>query len=157
MGNALSIRSYRWNLPNIREVKLCCDGSALGNPRPSRIGVVYRDWEGRVLGTFSKAVGSATNYLAEVQAIVYGVEKHYIEAGILNGLCRTPRQPSKHLLPVRFPGSSEASGGTYSYPYNQSTSTQLGEKQISRWTPRLRKAQELTYLLRNGLRVDQNF
>ncbi|KAF6137718.1 hypothetical protein GIB67_032607 [Kingdonia uniflora] len=75
MGNAPSICSCRWTLPNIGEVKQCCDGPALGNPGPSGIGVVYRDCEGRVLGTLSKAVGSTTNYLAEAQAIVDGVEK----------------------------------------------------------------------------------
>ncbi|KAF6137104.1 hypothetical protein GIB67_030868 [Kingdonia uniflora] len=75
MGNAPSICSCRWNLPNIGEVKVCCDGLALGNPGPSGIGVVYRDWEGRVLGMLSKAVGSPTNCLEEVQAIVDGEEK----------------------------------------------------------------------------------
>ncbi|KAF6158338.1 hypothetical protein GIB67_022418 [Kingdonia uniflora] len=66
MRNALSIRSCGWTLPNIGEVKLRCDGSTMGNLGLSRIGVVYRDWEDRVLGTLSKVVGSTTNYLAEV-------------------------------------------------------------------------------------------
>ncbi|KAF6135518.1 hypothetical protein GIB67_015371 [Kingdonia uniflora] len=75
MGKAPEIKSCMWMLPNENEIKLCCDGSALGNPSPSGIGIVYRDWEGRVLGTFCKAVGITTNYMAEVNAIIDGVEK----------------------------------------------------------------------------------
>ncbi|KAF6156561.1 hypothetical protein GIB67_000026 [Kingdonia uniflora] len=75
MGNAQSNRSWRWNMTNIKEVMLCYDGSALGNPGPSGIGVVYKDWEGRVLGALNKALGSTNSYLAEVQVIVDGVEQ----------------------------------------------------------------------------------
>ncbi|KAF6146733.1 hypothetical protein GIB67_009019 [Kingdonia uniflora] len=75
MGKAPEIKSCMWMLPNENEIKLCCDGSALGNPGLSGIGIVYRDWEGRVLGTFCKAVGIITNYMAKVNAIIDGVEK----------------------------------------------------------------------------------
>ncbi|KAF6172819.1 hypothetical protein GIB67_034671 [Kingdonia uniflora] len=75
MGKAPEIKSCMWMLPNENKIKLCCHGSALGNPGPSGIGIVYRDWEGRVLGTFCKAVGITTNYMAEVNAIIDGVEK----------------------------------------------------------------------------------
>ncbi|KAF6167917.1 hypothetical protein GIB67_027695 [Kingdonia uniflora] len=75
-GKVPSIKSCMWILPDNNEVKLCYDGSSLGNPGSSGIGIIfYRDWEGRVLGTFFKSVGSTTNYLAEVQAIIDGVEK----------------------------------------------------------------------------------
>ncbi|KAF6137699.1 hypothetical protein GIB67_023633 [Kingdonia uniflora] len=75
MSKAHVVKSCMWILPNVNEIKLCCDGSALGNPGPSGIGIVYRDWEGRVLGTFCKLVGTTTNYLAKVNAIINGVEK----------------------------------------------------------------------------------
>ncbi|KAF6169974.1 hypothetical protein GIB67_034366 [Kingdonia uniflora] len=72
MSKAPVVKSCMWILPNVNEIKLCCDGSALGNSGPSGIGIVYRDWEGRVLGTFCKLVGTTTNYLAEVNAIIDG-------------------------------------------------------------------------------------
>ncbi|KAF6134988.1 hypothetical protein GIB67_042365 [Kingdonia uniflora] len=73
-SNSMYNTTFELQVVKVLYVK-CCDDSTLGNPGPSGIGVVYRDWEGRVLGTLSKAVGSTTNYMAEVQATVDGVEK----------------------------------------------------------------------------------
>ncbi|KAF6153111.1 hypothetical protein GIB67_034833 [Kingdonia uniflora] len=49
-----SIKSCRWLLPRVDEIKLYFDGSALGNPGPAGIGVIYRSNDGAVLGTSVK-------------------------------------------------------------------------------------------------------
>ncbi|KAF6163486.1 hypothetical protein GIB67_029335 [Kingdonia uniflora] len=71
MSKAPVVKSCMWKLPNINEIKMCSDGLALGNSGTSGIGVVYRDWEGRVMGTFCKSVGITINYLAEVNVEKY--------------------------------------------------------------------------------------
>ncbi|KAF6146314.1 hypothetical protein GIB67_002791, partial [Kingdonia uniflora] len=48
---------------------------SFGNPGAAGIGICYRNWEGEVLGTFAKAVGSSNHYITEVHAIIDGVEK----------------------------------------------------------------------------------
>ncbi|KAF6143661.1 hypothetical protein GIB67_021671 [Kingdonia uniflora] len=75
--NVPTIKSCRWLLPNDEEVKACCDGSAMGNPGPASIGILYRNNAGEVLGTFSKAIGNNRNYMAEVQAIIQGASTSF--------------------------------------------------------------------------------
>ncbi|MBU0598215.1 ribonuclease HI family protein [Patescibacteria group bacterium] len=49
--------------------ELYCDGGARGNPGPAGIGVVI--WQGnKLVGTYSKYIGRATNNQAEYQAVV---------------------------------------------------------------------------------------
>ncbi|KAF6159841.1 hypothetical protein GIB67_032925 [Kingdonia uniflora] len=155
MSKASVVKSCMWILPNVNEIKLCWDGSALGNPGPSGIGIVYRDWEGRVLGMFCKSVGTTTNYLAEVNAIIDGVEKLYIEDGITCGWFRTPRQQSMLSSLIKYHRKLELSGHKYSILCNQSGLAQPGKRQTFRQIPWLKEDPAKTYLLRNGLREDR--
>ncbi|KAF6174588.1 hypothetical protein GIB67_006240 [Kingdonia uniflora] len=70
-----NIESCRWLLPEANEVKICCDGSAMGNPGPAGIGIIYRNNIEEVLGTFSKSIAQATNYIVETTAIISGVQR----------------------------------------------------------------------------------
>ncbi|KAF6164686.1 hypothetical protein GIB67_033902 [Kingdonia uniflora] len=157
MGNASSIRSCGWTLPNIGEVKQCCDGSALSNPDPSGIGVVYSDWEGRVLGTLSKAVGSTTNYLAKVQAIVDRVEQVIHRGWTTLWIVSDSLATIKAFISSKMPWKFQIKWRNLLTSMQQSASTQYGDMQISRQTLQLREDPELTNLLRNGLRVDRIF
>ncbi|KAF6142531.1 hypothetical protein GIB67_039495 [Kingdonia uniflora] len=74
-GKASSTTSCKWMLPDRDEVKMCCAGFSTGNPGVTGISICYRNWEGEVLGTSAKAVGSSFKYIFEVQAIIEGVEK----------------------------------------------------------------------------------
>ncbi|KAF6162807.1 hypothetical protein GIB67_029076 [Kingdonia uniflora] len=70
-----NIESCRWLLPKANEVKIYCDGSVMGNPGPAGIGMMYKNNTGEVLGTFSKSIGQATNYIAEITTIISGVQR----------------------------------------------------------------------------------
>ncbi len=50
------------------------DGGARGNPGPSAISVQITDKNGKVLKEVSKAIGNATNNIAEYQAVAEGLE-----------------------------------------------------------------------------------
>ncbi|KAF6137036.1 hypothetical protein GIB67_030800 [Kingdonia uniflora] len=65
----------RWILPSVNEIKVCCDGFPLDNPGLAGIGIIYKNSSGAVMGTFSKAIGHSTNYIAEIKAIISGVQK----------------------------------------------------------------------------------
>ncbi|KAF6135445.1 hypothetical protein GIB67_027319, partial [Kingdonia uniflora] len=69
------IESCKWGLPNQDEVKICCDGSALGNPGEAGIGIIYRNNKGEVMGKYSKFIGQATNFITEITSIISGVQK----------------------------------------------------------------------------------
>ncbi|KAF6155588.1 hypothetical protein GIB67_042915 [Kingdonia uniflora] len=49
------------------------DGCSKGNPGPSGIGAIFRNYTGDVMGTLSKSMGSGTSFAAE--AIVYAVQE----------------------------------------------------------------------------------
>ncbi|MEK7082208.1 MAG: ribonuclease HI family protein [Patescibacteria group bacterium] len=51
------------------------DGGARGNPGPAAIGVVMRDKDGRLIKSYGKAIGTATNNEAEYQAVVFALQK----------------------------------------------------------------------------------
>ena len=55
-------------------LRLRIDGGSRGNPGPSAIGVVLEDDSGRVLDTVSRAIGIATNNVAEYRALLTGLE-----------------------------------------------------------------------------------
>ncbi|KAF6156943.1 hypothetical protein GIB67_039704 [Kingdonia uniflora] len=73
LGN--NIESYKWGLPNQYEVKSCCDGLALSIPGEAGIGIIYRNNKGEVMGTYSKSIGQATNFIVEITSIISGVQK----------------------------------------------------------------------------------
>ncbi len=51
------------------------DGGSRGNPGPSAIGVAICDAKGKVLKEYSKAIGKATNNVAEYQAVIFALKK----------------------------------------------------------------------------------
>ncbi len=55
-------------------IKVYCDGGSRGNPGPAAAGVVFCDEEGKVLASFNKYLGVATNNFAEYSAIILALE-----------------------------------------------------------------------------------
>ena len=51
------------------------DGGSRGNPGPAAAGVVVKDPAGRMIKSFGKALGTATNNEAEYAAVVLGLQK----------------------------------------------------------------------------------
>ncbi|KAF6174510.1 hypothetical protein GIB67_004704 [Kingdonia uniflora] len=68
------VKSCYWELPRIGEIKINTDGAAKGNPGKGGIGCIYRDCNGNVLGTLTKGLGLVSNFIAECEAIIHGVE-----------------------------------------------------------------------------------
>lgn len=50
------------------------DGASKGNPGPAAIGVVFRQKDGEALCSHSEAIGTATNNVAEYQAVLRALE-----------------------------------------------------------------------------------
>ncbi|KAF6135091.1 hypothetical protein GIB67_040402 [Kingdonia uniflora] len=70
----LKVASYFWELPNHGEIKINTDGAARGNPGKGGIGCIFRDREGKILGSFVQGLGLVSNYTAECKAIIKGVD-----------------------------------------------------------------------------------
>jgi ribonuclease HI len=51
------------------------DGAARGNPGPAGCGVVLADEKGKILATHKKFIGTATNNVAEYQALAMALEE----------------------------------------------------------------------------------
>ena len=57
-----------------QKLEIYTDGGARGNPGPAGIGVVI--WDGnKLVGTYSKYIGNATNNQAEYQAVIFALEQ----------------------------------------------------------------------------------
>ena len=57
-----------------KHLEIYTDGGARGNPGPAGIGVAI--WDGnKLVGTYSKYIGKATNNQAEYQAVVFALEQ----------------------------------------------------------------------------------
>ncbi|XP_026452118.1 uncharacterized protein LOC113352522 [Papaver somniferum] len=69
-----SIKSCHWNPPCPGFIMFCCDGASIGNPGFAGFGVVIRDHMSQVLGVITGGIGIATNYIAEVYAVISAVE-----------------------------------------------------------------------------------
>ena len=54
---------------------LWTDGGARGNPGPAAYGYVLEAEDGTVLAAHGEAIGTATNNVAEYQALIAGLEK----------------------------------------------------------------------------------
>ncbi|XP_026455672.1 uncharacterized protein LOC113356677 [Papaver somniferum] len=63
-----------WQPPELNEILICCDGAARRNPGIAGSGVVARDSSCAFLGALSIGLGITTNYLAELYAIIIGME-----------------------------------------------------------------------------------
>lgn len=59
------------NFPNthLNSISVFTDGGARGNPGPSAIGVYIVDQNQKILASFGRAIGIATNNIAEYQAV----------------------------------------------------------------------------------------
>ncbi|KAF6148642.1 hypothetical protein GIB67_042601 [Kingdonia uniflora] len=68
------VKSCYWELPRIGEIKINTNGAAKRNPGKGGIGCIYRDCNGNVLGTLAKGLGLVSNFMAECEAIIHGVE-----------------------------------------------------------------------------------
>lgn len=63
-----------WSPPNLGWVKLNFDGVSKGNPGPSRVGCIVRDYKGLVLGKLAKSLPEGTNNAIEFQALLLGLD-----------------------------------------------------------------------------------
>lgn len=54
--------------------KIFCDGGARGNPGPAAIGFVAKDELGHTLVRFRQTIGTATNNVAEYQAVIAALD-----------------------------------------------------------------------------------
>ena len=61
-------------MTEVRRVRAWIDGGSRGNPGPSAVGVLIEDMSGETLATVSRAIGSATNNVAEYQALLAALE-----------------------------------------------------------------------------------
>ncbi|XP_026410505.1 uncharacterized protein LOC113305706 [Papaver somniferum] len=68
------IKECSWTTPEYGFILFCCDGSSFGNPGAADFGIIARDHECQVLGTMSGGIGTTTNYLAEVSAVICALE-----------------------------------------------------------------------------------
>ncbi|OVA12931.1 Ribonuclease H domain [Macleaya cordata] len=60
--------------PSQGEAMIYCDGASLGNPSSAGVGVIFRDANILCLSVMCGGIGIATNYMAEVLAILYGLD-----------------------------------------------------------------------------------
>lgn len=51
------------------------DGGSRGNPGPAAVGVVVEDASGKMVKTWNKAIGRATNNEAEYEAVIFALQK----------------------------------------------------------------------------------
>ncbi len=63
------------------KAKLFTDGGSRGNPGPAAYGFVLEDEHGEVIAAEGKAIGRATNNVAEYSAVVAGLERA-LELGV---------------------------------------------------------------------------
>ena len=66
---------YITNMGQREKIVIYTDGGARGNPGPAAIGVVIRDKNSRMIKSYGKAIGTATNNEAEYQAVVFALQK----------------------------------------------------------------------------------
>ncbi|XP_026428343.1 uncharacterized protein LOC113324239 [Papaver somniferum] len=69
-----NIKTCYWNPPSPGFIMFCYDGASIGNPGLAGFGVVIRDHLSQVLGVITGGIGSATNYIAEVHAVINAIE-----------------------------------------------------------------------------------
>ena len=51
------------------------DGAAKGNPGPAGVGIVFLDKNAKLISSFKKFIGEATNNQAEYRALVFALQK----------------------------------------------------------------------------------
>ncbi|XP_026458902.1 uncharacterized protein LOC113359496 [Papaver somniferum] len=68
------VKECSFQFPEPNQVLICCDGASKGNPGKSGYGFVGRSNTGSYLGAEAGGLGIATNYIAEVMALIYAGE-----------------------------------------------------------------------------------
>jgi ribonuclease HI len=63
------------DLASAKNIKLFTDGAAKGNPGPAGIAFVITDMEGRILDQDARSIGTATNNVAEYQALIAAMKR----------------------------------------------------------------------------------
>ncbi|XP_026430547.1 uncharacterized protein LOC113327585 [Papaver somniferum] len=71
------IRTCYWGAPNPNFMLFCCDGSSFGNPGEAGFGIIARSSSCEVIRTISGEIGNATNYIAEVLAVICALERAF--------------------------------------------------------------------------------
>lgn len=61
---------FPFSLTYTMELKIYIDGASRGNPGPAGIGIVVENFEGKVIHTYRKYIGKATNNVAEYKALI---------------------------------------------------------------------------------------
>ena len=56
-------------------LKIYTDGAARNNPGPAGLGVVFYDKNAKVISSFKKYIGEATNNQAEYKAVILALQK----------------------------------------------------------------------------------
>ena len=82
--------------PEIKTIRIFCDGGSRGNPGPAGVGAVVLDAStepARILTTVSRTIGIATNNVAEYQALIDG-----LEAAAIYGAPRVEVRADSQLL-----------------------------------------------------------
>mgnify|MGYP001605376490 CR=1 FL=1 len=111
--------------------RVFCDGGARGNPGPAAIGVVIKDEQEKVLHKIRKAIGVATNNVAEYTAVLEGLSwistmvtgkpeaiKFYLDSQLvvsqLNGLYKMKNARLRELF-IQIRQMEALAGGNISY------------------------------------------
>ncbi|XP_026420233.1 uncharacterized protein LOC113316230 [Papaver somniferum] len=69
------IHAIFFNLPQMGQILLCCDGASQGNPGAAGYGFIARNSEGECIVSIAGGLGIATNYYVEVLAILCAGER----------------------------------------------------------------------------------
>ncbi|MDD5450240.1 MAG: ribonuclease HI family protein [Candidatus Omnitrophica bacterium] len=88
-------------------VEMFIDGAARGNPGPAGVGVVIKDENKKTIKEFYKYIGTATNNIAEYNALVYGLQEAHMlgaEEVVLNLDSELVAQQLKGEFRVKDPG-----------------------------------------------------
>lgn len=78
-GIAVKISGFKITLMLVtlkyNKLTIYTDGGARGNPGPAGVACVIYDEKGKLIGQYSKFIGTTTNNQAEYQALIFGLEK----------------------------------------------------------------------------------
>ena len=91
----------QWTLPPQMIYRLNFNGAAKGNMGPARIGGAIRNSEGNILGLFRGSIGHTTNNVAEIKALLVGldmIQTHGWRPTILEGDSQVILQMAEKLL-----------------------------------------------------------
>ncbi|XP_026442768.1 uncharacterized protein LOC113342426 [Papaver somniferum] len=80
---SVRVKQCFFTFPSQNQTLICCDGAYKSNPGKAGIGFIARNHYGEHLGSASGGLGIATNYLAEVMALIIAGEWE-ISRGLLN-------------------------------------------------------------------------